>query len=269
MSGVEVEVLDSVSGWASLTDADGSFIVRDVIWYPRASYDLLMAANDYQVRRFSFSAPDQPVDSGILNVGEIDFDSACKASFEETRGRNSVTLIGYDQSNHDYYRELFNELTEGISSDEERIRAICRYVSSKLNYDDTYARGATPRDVLEHGSRWSGRLSLAMAMIVETGGYETRILDLIDGTEHSIPHMVIEIYYGDQWHIFDPSLGPDFRAKAGPGASYRSLRLDPSLCSAVIIPPQLLAKTGHREGWLSGLYRSGLHHAYSIVREER
>ena len=42
-------------------------------------------------------------------------------------------------------------------------------------------------------------------------------------------HVVVEVYYGDGWQLFDPTYGVEFRDSRGEVASYREIRLNPAL----------------------------------------
>src|SRR5215216_412557 len=46
LAGAEVQVLDSKSGWASLSDTEGKFSLPDVVWYSGASYELVVSTDD-------------------------------------------------------------------------------------------------------------------------------------------------------------------------------------------------------------------------------
>jgi hypothetical protein len=43
--GLEVQALDSRSGWATLTGRDGRFVLPEVMWYPGADYELVITRN--------------------------------------------------------------------------------------------------------------------------------------------------------------------------------------------------------------------------------
>ena len=272
LSGAEVEALDSISGWAGLTDERGAFSLLDVLWYPGAAYTLVVAANDYQSRSLNVRAPINRPPGGVLDVGDLDFDSGCRVDLATLPGRNSITAIAYDEINSSYYRTLFDKLTEGKTHDEEIMGVISRYVSEKLMTPGAgggsirrQVDSTSPREVLEHGSRYCGQLAVALATIAEAGNYQTRVLDLIDPTEWPpTTHMVAEVFYGDRWHLYDPFLEGASGRRNGRVASYTELRLDPDLR----LPGPLrdhLPGSGDGPNWVD-LYRTGLHHYYYVER---
>src|ERR1044071_5555349 len=108
LRGAEVEALDSASGWASLTDQQDKFVLPDVIWYPQASYIILIKSNDYQIRQVKVRAPESYPEGGIFNVGELNYEQNCMVDAIDLQGINSITYLEYDKRNLDYYKDLFN-----------------------------------------------------------------------------------------------------------------------------------------------------------------
>jgi hypothetical protein len=94
------------------------------------------------------------------------------------------------------------------------------------------------------------------------------LLNLIDEAPHPAAHMVTEIYYGDRWHLYDPTTGIALRTKVGRVASYKDLRLDAKLVSSVL-PNHLPEVIDPQDNWAVGIYRSGLHHYYYLDRKQR
>ncbi len=267
LKGAEVEALDSASGWASLTDWQGRFVLPDVVWYPQASYIIVIKSNDYQIRQVRVSAPESYPEGGILNVGELVYEQSCKVDATDLQGINSISYIEYDRRNIDYYKELFNRLTAEKQGDEEKLEAISRYVASKLIKDETVepalnANHESPRQILEQGSRYCGRLALALATIAEAGNYKTRMLDLVDETLHPSAHVVTEIYYADRWHLYDPIIGSVFRIKEDRIASYKEVRLNTDFRFPKTAPEHLPEIPDRQKNWMDDAYRSGLHHYY-------
>ena len=269
LRGAEVEVLDSASGWASLTDEQGKFLLRGVIWYPRASYSVLIKANDYQVRQAKVIAPSTYPEGGILNIGELGFDKGCQIDATDLPGKNSISHIENDRHNFSYYKDLFNELTAEKQTDEEKLDAISRFVASKLIpcesvETDVYMKAGSPRHILENGSHYCGDLALAMAVIAEAGNYKTRMLDLIDAASQPSSHMVTEIYYGERWHLYDPIIGSSVRINEKRVLSYKEVRLDTDFKFPRAIPEHLPKIPNHQNNWITHLYGSGLHHYYYL-----
>jgi hypothetical protein len=266
LKGTEVEALDSISGWASLTDRRGQFMLPDVVWYPRAKYSLIFAASPYQVKRIEVTAPADYPESGTLNLGELDFDRGCQIDLIDLQGSNSNHFIGYDKRNDDYYCTLFEELTRGRKTDEEKLDAIAGYVSGRLVQDASEEETASPRQTLERGSRKKG-LALALATIATAGNYKTRLIDLIDNASRPSPHVVAEVYYNDGWHLYDPLLGEGFSSSENRAASYKELRLDTSLITPGAKMQTLTQLSGYRHNWMTDIYCSGIHHYYYLGRK--
>lgn len=270
--GAEVEALDSVSGWAAFADARGEFVLPDVLWYPRASYTLVVTLNDYQRRQVQLDAPAQYPAGGLLNLGELALQDCCAIEAANLQGQTAVSYIDYDRANRAYYQSLFDELAAARASDEEKLEAIARYVAGKLTADDSadqavpsrYMNGESPRRVLETGSRHCSKLVLAFATLAEAGNYKTRILDLIDEPQQPSAHMVAEVYYGDRWHLYDPVAGSAFRRPDGQIASYKEVRLESRASFPRQLPAHLPALREPHGERVARLYRSGLHHTYYL-----
>src|SRR5690349_5455441 len=71
VEGAEVEALDSVSGWATMTSSTGEFVLRDVIWYPKASYTLIVTFNSHETKQLRVIAPEKYHDDQIIALGEL------------------------------------------------------------------------------------------------------------------------------------------------------------------------------------------------------
>lgn len=259
---LQVEALDSRSGWATLTGRDGRFVLRDVMWYPGASYELVISSDGSTGRLIKVRAPETFPESGVFSIGELDLSRGAEVELGSLIGVNSVTLEDFDSENSDYYKDLFDKLTAGKQSDEEKIGAINDYVASKLNYDETQWELGSPRRVLERGSEYCGHLSAAMETLVASGGYRTRAVNVIDGKNPPGTHVVVEVFYDGGWHLYDPTFGVTFQNKDGQVASYKEVRLDTSL-----ITEKLFAKFDadfRRDvmDLLPGAYETGYHHFY-------
>jgi hypothetical protein len=70
-------------------------------------------------------------------------------------------------------------------------------------------------------------------------------------------------YYGDRWHLYDPTSGALFRDKQNRVASYKDLRLDPALAFSglPVHLPAIIAAPGSAT---NGFLRSGFHHYYYL-----
>jgi hypothetical protein len=179
-------------------------------------------------------------------------------------GLTSISYQPYDFLNADYYRKVYDELTAGKLVDAEKIDAINSYISERLNYNETQWELGSPRRILERGSQYCGHLAIAMATISAVA-YPTRVVNLSDGASPPQTHVVVEVFYEGGWHLYDPTFGVRFENREGGIASYRDIRLDPSLISEVLF-------AGFRQkypkvplDWMSGVYRSGYHHFYYLA----
>lgn len=258
--GLQVQALDSRSGWATLTGRDGRFVLPDVMWYPGASYELVISSDETTAKLIKVRAPETFPESGVFSVGELDSDRAAQVEISSLIGINAGTLEDFDSANSGYYQDLFDKLTAGKQSDEEKIGSINDYVASKLNYDER--EFGSPRRVLERGSQYCGQLSAAMQTLLVIGGYRTRAINVIDAKAPPGTHVVVEVFYDGGWHLYDPTFGVKFQNRDGQVASYKQVRLDTS-----VITEDLFAKFDsdvrrYLMGFLPGLYETGYHHFY-------
>ena len=266
LPGAQVQALDSLSGWATLCDREGRFRLPDVLWYAGASYELVVTADDRLGKQVKVSAPAIWPQDGVFDVGEFDLATADEVDMVELAGVNSETFEGYDFQNRDYYRRLFDELTTGLKTDEERVAAINRYVATRLNYRETQWELGSPRRIIEHGSQYCGHLGAAMESIAAVG-YKIRGIHLSDRAQPPHTHAVVEVFYRGAWHLYDPTFGIHFHDRSGNVASYRALRLDPQ-----IITPEVFADFKQKYPkieleWMKDTYDSGYHHFYYPVFE--
>jgi transglutaminase-like putative cysteine protease len=262
--GAGVLAVDSRSGWASLADGEGNFLLRDVMWYPNAEYDLVISKDESAATMTTVRAPSTFPESGRFNAGNLGIGMGSPVELESVIGNNSITFEDFDFKNIDYYKDLFATLTSGKQSDEERIIAINDFVASKLNYNETQFELGSPRRVLERGSQFCGHLTNAMRTLLATGGYHARGVNIIDDNDPPGTHVVVEAFYEGGWHLYDPTYGVRFLLKDGEVASYRDVRLDPSLISDdlfVKLDPQTQSKV---LGLLRGCYRTGCFHLYDF-----
>jgi hypothetical protein len=262
--GARVQALDSRSGWASLADSEGNFMLRDVMWYPNAEYDLVISKDESAATMTTVHAPSTFPESGKFDVGDLDIRRGSTVDFDFVIGNNSITEEDFDFKNLEYYRELFEKLTSGKQSNEEKIVAINNFVASKLNYDETQVELDSPRRVLESGSQFCGHLTSAMRTLLATAGYRSRGVNIIDDSDPPGTHVVVEVFYAGGWHLYDPTYGVKFLRKDGEVASYRDVRLDPSLISEDLFVK--LDPKARRQvlALLRGCYRTGCYHLYEF-----
>jgi hypothetical protein len=260
--GAHVEAIDSASGWATLSDSEGRFTLPDVMWYPGAKFDLIVTDDARGHFRLRVTAPDKLPEGRAFDVGELEFEKGQSVDVSKTLGINSITYRDYDSANAAYYRDLFDHLTEGKNSDEEKLEAVNRFVATKLNYEAKAREQSSPRDTIERGSKYCGSLALAMATIVKTIGYTVRTIDIVDNLKDVNTHVLVEVYYEGGWHLYDPTYGVTFKNKDGRVASYREIRLDTSLVKQELFRSLDSEAVSKLFKWLPAAYGSGFHHFY-------
>ncbi len=227
LKGAQVIAIETTSGYGVLSDHEGNFILPHLTWYPGATYTLDIVPDIYTARRVEVRAPSTYPENGRIEVGAVSFDQADPVDASEV----VVRFMEYDAVNNQYYRDLFDKLTAGLETDEQRIDAINKYVGTRLDYDVHTPSFNNPREIIENGSRFCSNLALAMAAITAAGNYPTRTVHVSDSPEHRFTHVVVEVYYKDGWHLYDPSFAAAFLNERGQVASYREVRLNPSMVS--------------------------------------
>jgi hypothetical protein len=268
VEGAEIEALDSASGWATLTNTAGEFVLRDVIWYPKANYTLIVTFNAHETKQLRVVAPEKYPDDQVIALGELQLDKGCLIDVTDTLGMNATSYLKFDEENLDYYKSLFIQLTAGKNTDEERIDAINKYVASKFVSDQTVISYTVPKQILESGSNSKWKIALSLATLAETGNYKTRMLNLIDKASPPAAYMVTEIYYKDRWHLYDPILGTSFHNELGTIASYKDLRLHTDLNSTEKAMDKSSQILNEQLAPLVHLYNSGFHHYYYLQKNK-
>jgi hypothetical protein len=262
--GASIHQLDSRSGWAALSDAQGNFILPGVMWYPSADYNLLISTDGLTGTLVEVSAPEDYPESALYEIGRLDTARGEQVRLDSLYGINSFTEEEFDKQNGEYYREIYERVTAGKVSDEEKIDAINRHVATRLNYSETQWEIGSPRRILETGSQYCGHLATAMQTLLALGGYRARALHLIDSAEPPGAHAVVEVFHDGGWRLYDPTFGIKYLTAEGRVASYNEVRLDPSL-----IREEHFARYNMKERlqWVSfmrGVYGTGFHHFYYL-----
>lgn len=264
LKGAQVIALESTSGYASLSDQDGNFIIPHLIFYPGAVYNLIVSPDDFHTALIKVTSPQHLPDSNILDFGVLNFDLASKIQKSDAVFRT----MQYDVSNHNYYKDLFDKLTINATSDEEKISRINSFVATKLNYNEPAKSFPTPRTIIERGSCYCSNLAIAMAAITASANYPTRTIHLTDTSTYLNTHVTVEVYYQERWHLYDPTYGIFF-LNQGLVASYRALRLNPSLISQSISQPNAFLNldpklTQDILKWMPDAFNSGFHQSYLV-----
>jgi hypothetical protein len=263
--GAEVQALDSKSGWAALTDQEGRFILPDLLWYPGASYELVISTSPDKGRLVKTAAPREFPEGGAFNVENLSSNRGKEVDLANLLGANISSQVDSDIENNEYYQTLFDRLTAGKNSDEEKVNAINDYVATKLNYDETQWEPGSPRRVLERGSQYCGHLSTAMAVLLKSGNYRTRMVNVSDGKNPPGTHVVVEVFFGDHWHLYDPTYGITFRGENGEVVGYKEVRLRASY----FIREDMLTRFDAKKrseiaSLLRSVYTTGYHHYYCL-----
>jgi transglutaminase-like putative cysteine protease len=260
--GAQVQVLDSRSGWATFADNEGYFTLPDVIWFPFAKYDLVESADGEKGKIIRVTAPERLPENGIFKVEITEGEPIDLVDLKDLPGNRSISLVDYDSQNAPYYRDLFVALTAGKESEEEQVNAVNDFVSSKLDYDQKESDLISPRRVLEQGSQYCGHLSTALATLLATGGYKTRMIDLRDAKTQPNTHVVVEVFYGGEWHLYDPTFGLQLRNQDGNVASYEDVRLNASAITEALFKRFGPTKSREIAAMLPKIMSTGFHHFY-------
>jgi len=261
LRGARVIAAESMSGYSSMSDTEGRFTLPHLTWFPGASYNLFVVADTYHLRRLRLISPSTCSSNGILDFGELRFEEGDEV---DQKGM-LVRPMRYDIENAEYYTEMFRRLTANESSDERAVDAICKYVASRLNYEETTREFSSPRQILERGSCYCSNLALAMAAITAAGNYPTRTVHLSDSPEHKVTHVVVEVYYGDRWHLYDPTYGVVFRNRSEEIASYKDVRLDPGLVTMAAFTTLKRDTAESILTWMPKMYETGFHQIYEVT----
>lgn len=261
LKGARVFALESTSGYSALTDAEGRFLLPHITFYPGAVYNLIVLTELRGARQFRVTA--SLVADNLVSIGDIIFRDGSEISYKDT----PVRYMSHDIENDTYYRDIFDSMTADLHTDEKKIDAICRYVATKHNQKEEKKVFASPREVIEQGASLCSDLALAMAAITEAGNYPTRTVHTTDSAEHRNTHVLVEVYYKDRWHLYDPTYGINFLNPRGSVASYKELRLNPELITVEAFQGLKPKVARGILDWMIGTYRSGFHQIYQINRD--
>jgi len=258
LKGAQVIALESTSGYASMSDSRGGFTLPHLVWYPGATYTLLVTADRHHVKRLNVRAPSDYPQNGIIDAGDLRFDEGADLSAKEPLVRS----LEYDSENRDYYKNLFEELAAHARTDHQAIDSICKYTATRFNRREDPFGFKSARQIFERGAPHCSNFAFAMAAITSAGGYPSRTVHTTDTPEYAHTHVAVEVFYADGWHLYDPTYGIFFLNKSGAVASYRELRLNPGLMTQEAFQ-QLRPEIGRSAlAWMPGAYGSGLNQIY-------
>ncbi len=97
---------------------------------------------------------------------------------------------------------IFPEGTSGLTEEQIAIE-IQRYVSTSLRLENN---SGTATKILTEGHAICGGMSISFQALVRMTGIPARYIGIF-GVVHQGSHALAEVYYDDQWHLFDPTYG--------------------------------------------------------------
>jgi hypothetical protein len=262
--GARVQALDSPSGWATFCNVEGKFTLPDVFWYPCATYDLIVSNDERTGKLITVSAPPIYPSSGAIEIGKLSMQTARDVQLKNLPGDTSYSYEYFDLKNRDYYRSIFDSITPGMKTAEEQVEAVNHYIAKRLNYEQTQFELGSPRRIIEGGSQYCGHLGDAMATLLAVA-YPTRTIHLTDGEKPANTHVVVEVLYDEEWHLYDPTFGVTFKDRNGKVVSYHELQLNPDLVTldSFSVFQQRYPKIALQS--LPKVYTSGHHHYYYLA----
>jgi hypothetical protein len=264
LPGARVQALYSPSGWATVCDSNGKFTLPDVLWYPGTTYDLVISTNEVTGKIVRVNAPSTYPSSGVMDVGNLVLDSEQEVNFEDLQGDTSYSYENFDWQNRDYYRNIYDKIILDMKPDELKVAAVNSYVSERLNYNETDWELGSPRRIIEKGSQYCGHLADTMASLLAVG-YHVRAIHLKDNAIPANTHVVVEVFYEDSWHLYDPTFGIEFKNATGKVASYRELCMNPGLISVDAFSRYRQKYPHIALNYIPDIYTSGYHHFYYLT----
>ncbi len=257
--GVRVDSVDSVSGWASVTNESGAFSLLDVEASPTGRYDLVVFLEDGP-RQVSVQTDGPVGDDGTIELADVDVGTGRSVDAGDFYGINSISYLTADELEFVYLEGVFDAVTVGRTGDEDRLAALNAFVASR--YSTIWAPGTdvTTRETLDRGSSQSGALSRLMAAMCRAGGYDVRVVDIVDTREDRTPHQLVEVFYAGDWHAYDPSYGVYVCDESGDVASLAELRQRPQLIPAGLF--ESISRPGWDSSRIHELIASGARHDY-------
>ena len=260
LKGAQVIALESTSGYAAASDSQGKFTLPHLPWYPGATYTLFITTDTYHSKSFKILAPSAYPQDSIIQAGELRFDEGIDIPDKE----RLVRFLKYDAENRDYYKGLFESLAGSSPTDHQIIDTLCKYIATRHNPIGDPWGFKSARQIIEKGAPHCSNLAYAMGAVASAGGYMTRTVHTSDTPEYTKTHVAVEVFYADGWHLYDPTYGIFFLNESGVVASYKELRLNPSLMTPESFK-QLTPETAHAAlAWMPSAYGSGLHQLYQI-----
>ncbi|MCI0489038.1 MAG: carboxypeptidase-like regulatory domain-containing protein [Blastocatellia bacterium] len=263
LKGAQVVALESASGYAAMTDGQGRFLLPHLMWYPGATYNLVITAGSYPARRLQVSAPLYYPTGGTVDLGELNFEEGRSMEQKE----RPAPRLTYDTENDYYYRDLFNRLTMNLGTHHQKIDAINKYIAGRHNPEEDAWSFKSARQIIERGAPHCSNLAFALAIVAAAGGYPARTVHTSDTAEYLHTHVAVEVYYDDAWHLYDPTYGVFFLNEEGRVASYEELRLNTDLVTPEAFQgfnPKVIRSILE---WMPEALASGFHQIYEVEKD--
>lgn len=257
VAGVRVDALDSVSGWAAITDANGSFTLIDVETRDDDKYDLVITDSGH-ARIVRVTGAVVSIGEALRDVGNVNVDSGRDVDPTEAFGINSESTLTTNDIEWAYLAGVFDAVTIGVRGDEARLLAVNDFVSARYSPIGAAAADQSARTTIDTGSSQSGPLARLMGAMCTAAGYDVRLLEIVDTTPGRKAHTIVEVSYGGGWHAFDPSFGIVIRNELGAVAGYEELRQNPRLFDSA--PYARFRRPGWDGARIPGLFAAGIRH---------
>jgi hypothetical protein len=162
--GARVAALESDSGYAAMSDAEGRFVLPHLTWYPDATFTLFINVNHYDARVTRVRVPSTSPEDGVIDLGSLSLDLAAETDPAEAPQR----YLRYDRQNRDYYIELFHRLTATKKTDHSKLEAITSYVSTRHNPEQralSFRSSHRHAGIQAHSCRRGSLLRIRMASL--------------------------------------------------------------------------------------------------------
>ena len=258
IKGASISAIETTSGYGVSSDGQGNFSLPHLIWYPSASYTLIVSSNLHQSRIFYLKMPAEYPSSLVIDLGELSFEQGIEISKKEL----PIRYLKFERENYQFYKNIFDEQTKDAKNDHEKADLISKHISTRYNSKEDAWSFYSAREIIERGAPHCSNLALAMAAVMAAGGYPSRTIHTSDTPDYAHTHVAVEVFYDGGWHLYDPTYGVFFLNDFKEVASYRELRLSPELIKAEAFNQLKPDMTEYIMQWMPGLYSSGIYQSY-------
>ena len=91
---------------------------------------------------------------------------------------------------------------------------------------------------------------------------------MTDNPEYTRTHVTVEVYYGDRWHLYDPTYGVHYSDPHGVVASYKQLRLNPELVAPGAFSSLAEKEAAETLAWMLADFASGYNQIYLLAKDQ-